>query len=77
MKAFFKNKRFVLILIAALLMLAGAVWLNLKLGGDDIRSAEENTPEPTELSQETMVNVWGDYFNSFRTERSRLRYLFI
>ena len=73
MKAFFKNKRFVLILAAALLLLAGAVWLNLKLGGEDIRSAEENTPEPTGLAQETMVNVWDDYFNSFRTERSRLR----
>ena len=35
MKELFKNKRFILILAAALLLLAGAVWLNLKLGSDD------------------------------------------
>lgn len=73
MKELFKNKRFILILVLALLLLAGAVWLNLKLSGDDIRSASDGSPEPTEPSRETMVNVYGDYFNSFRTERSRLR----
>lgn len=73
MKELFKNKRFILILAAALLLLAGAVWLNLKLGGDDPGSAAEATPEPADPARETMVNVYGDYFNSFRTERSRLR----
>ena len=73
MKELFKNKRFILILAAALLLLAGAVWLNLKLGSDDPGYAAEATPEPADPARETMVNVYGDYFNSFRTERSRLR----
>ena len=70
----FKNKRVVFILVAALILLAAAVWLNLKLGrGAEDITAEEPSPSPTEESRETMLNLYGDYFNSFRTERSEVR----
>lgn len=68
-----KNKRFFIILAVALLLLCGAVWLNLKLNRDDVTDVLGSDPEPTEKSAETMVNVYGDYFNSFRSERSRVR----
>ena len=70
----FKNKRVVFILIAAVILLAAAVWLNLKLGrGVEDITAEEPSPSPTEEARQTMLNLYGDYFNSFRTERSEVR----
>ena len=66
-----RNRKLILLLAAALLLLCGAVWLDLKLTDDAELKAE--SPGPTENARETMVNVYGDYFNSFRTERSRVR----
>ena len=69
------NKRFFIVLAAALLLLGGAVWLNLKLekegaAGSGVSGLEA---KPTEEITETMVSVYNDYFNSFRAERSELR----
>lgn len=68
-----RNKRFIIVLAAALLLLAGAVWLNLKLNRDNEAgiAGADATPAPSEL--ETSAKVFGDYFNSFRNERSELR----
>ncbi len=70
-----KNKRFVIVLAAALLLLGGAVWLNIKLNGNSAADVlgQDASPKPTETSKETMVNVYNDFFNSFRTERSEIR----
>ena len=68
-----KNRRFIIVLAAALLLLGGAVWLNLKLDRDDVTDILGSDPEPTEASRETMVEVYRDYFNSFRKERSSVR----
>lgn len=68
------NKRFIMVLAAALLLLAGAVWLNLKLGREDEASLIGADPEPTEpASKETMANLFSNYFTDFRAERSELR----
>lgn len=69
------GKKFVIILAVAVLMLCTAVWLNLKLGKNDIEdiSGESGDALPTEESRETMLTVYGDYFNAFRTERSEVR----
>ena len=66
-----RNKRFLILLAAALLLLGGAVWLNLKLGGDMKEAGEAALP--TESITETSAQVYGDYFNSFRSERSEIR----
>lgn len=70
-----KNKRFIIVLTAALLLLGAAVWLNVKLGkggAADIIGSDP-TPTPTDELRETSAEVYGDYFNAFRTERSALR----
>ncbi|MBO6060774.1 MAG: SpoIIIAH-like family protein, partial [Clostridia bacterium] len=68
------NKRFIMVLAAALLLLAGAVWLNLKLGREDEASLIGADPEPTEpASKETMADLFSNYFTDFRAERSELR----
>ena len=69
------SKRFYIILAAALLLLAGTVWLNLKLEKEDPVEGELPSASPSSEpgAKETMVSVYGDYFNSFRTERSRTR----
>ena len=64
-----RNKRFIFVLIIAALLLAGAVWLNIRFNGDV--GAEADTGDGG--SQETMVDVFDDYFNSFRTQRSEVR----
>lgn len=63
-----RNKKLIVILAAALLLFCGAVWLDLKL-----TDKPEETPKETDAAKETMVNVYSDYFNSFRNERSRIR----
>lgn len=72
-----KNKKFIIILAVSLVLLAGAVWLNLKLNGENVTNVlgSENTNEngSEQESRETMVNVFNDYFNKFRAERSELR----
>ena len=70
-----KNKKFIIILAAAVLLLCAAVWINLKYGGGGLTEAdrEGNLPEPTEELKETMLSVYNDYFNSFRSERSEVR----
>ena len=70
-----KNRRFIIVLAAALALLAGAVWLNISLngGGEANVLGSDPTPEPTDGSRETMVNVYNDFFNAFRTERSEIR----
>ncbi len=65
-----RNRRFFYVLTAALLLLAGAVWLNIKLNAGD-REAKAGEDEPD--SRETMVNLFDDYFNSFRSQRSAVR----
>lgn len=65
-----RNKKLILFLAIAVALLCGAVWLDVKLSNEGL-SAE--APEPTDAATETMVNVYGDYFNSFRDERSRIR----
>lgn len=67
------NKRFFIILAAALLLLGGAVWLNLKLDKEAEAGESAHSPKPTAEAAETMVSVYNDYFNSFRTERSEVR----
>jgi len=69
------NKRFIIILAAAVILLCAAVWVNLKLGKDDVEdiSQANASAEPTEESRETMLTVYNDYFNAFRTERSEVR----
>lgn len=68
------NKKFYIVLAAALILLAGAVWLNLKLDKNDVTDIlGSGTPEPTNDARETMVNVYNDYFNAFRAERSEVR----
>lgn len=69
------NKRFIIILAAAVILLCAAVWVNLKLGKDDVEdiSQANASAEPTEESRETMLTVYNDYFNTFRTERSEVR----
>lgn len=68
-----RNKRFIIILAAALVLLGGAVWLNLKLNREAEGTADDPSVIPTDDSRETMVNVFNDYFNAFRTERSEVR----
>lgn len=70
-----KNKRFIIALAFALLLLGGAVWLNLKLNKNNVTDilGQEPTPSPTDESRETMVKVYNDFFNSFRAERSEIR----
>lgn len=69
------SKRFVFVLIAALILLAGAVWLNIKFNSDTAANAVNAgaTQQPYNESKETMVNLFDDYFNSFRTQRSEVR----
>ncbi|MBR3383388.1 MAG: SpoIIIAH-like family protein [Clostridia bacterium] len=67
-----KNKRFAIILAAALLLLGAAVWLNLKLNAEDVpenNASAGNTPEAGEV----MAELHSDYFSSFRAQRSALR----
>jgi len=69
-----KNKRFIIVLAAALVLLGGAVWLNIRANreGEAAQELEANsTREPG--SEETMVNLYDDYFNTFRTRRSEVR----
>ena len=68
-----RNTRYFLVLAGALILLAGAVWLNLKLEKDDVTNVLGASPEPTAESRETSVSVFNDWFNSFRTERSEIR----
>lgn len=67
-----KNKRFAIILAAALLLLGAAVWLNLKLNAEDVpenNASAGNTPEAGEV----MAELHSGYFSSFRAQRSALR----
>lgn len=70
-----KNKRFIIILAFALLLLGGAVWLNLALNKKNVTNVlgQDATPAPTETDKETMVSVYNDFFNDFRAERSEIR----
>lgn len=70
-----KNKRFIIVLAAALLLLGAAVWLNVKLGKNGTANVlgSDPTPAPSEEYRETSAGVYNDYFNAFRTERSALR----
>lgn len=75
MKSFIKNKKFVIVLACALALLAGAIWLNIKLNKDsagDVLGREAEETGSTE-TKETMVSVYNDYFNAFRKERSEVR----
>ena len=69
------KKRFIIVLAAAVILLCAAVFVNLKLGKDDVVAPSQNDAgaAATEDSRETMVNVYNDYFNSFRAERSEVR----
>lgn len=73
MKGVFSNKRLIIVLAAAVLLLCGAVWLNLKLGGEPGDISNEEASNQQDESTETMLNVYNDYFNSFRAERSEVR----
>lgn len=70
-----KNKRFIIVLVLALVLLAGAVWLNLKLNAEKESqlNGSSETDKPSDGSQETMVNIYNDFFNTFRAERSEIR----
>ncbi|MBO4563532.1 MAG: SpoIIIAH-like family protein [Clostridia bacterium] len=70
-----RNKRFAILLAIALILLAGAVWVNVKLNRDDVTDVlgSEPTPTPEADSIGTIASVYGDYFNSFRKERSEVR----
>ena len=68
-----RNKRFIFVLAAAVILLGAAVWANLKLSKDDLTDVSGETPQPTEQTAETMLNMYGSYFNAFRTERSEVR----
>lgn len=70
-----KNKKFIIVLAVALLLLAGSVWLNLKLNRDGVTNVlgADPTAVPDDASKETSANVFNDYFNVFRTERSEVR----
>ncbi|MBO4384173.1 MAG: SpoIIIAH-like family protein [Clostridia bacterium] len=70
-----KNRKFIIVLSAALLLLAGAVWLNLKLNRGNVSDVlgAEPSPTPENDSEETSANVFNDYFNAFRSERSEVR----
>ncbi len=74
MQNILKNKRFLIVLAAALLLLGGAVWLNVRLNKQG-EKAETSVPGGSEAepAKETMVNLYGDYFNSFRDQRSSVR----
>lgn len=66
------NKRFIIIIAAAVLLLCAAVWVNLKYGSTETgEEAAAPTAEPED--RETMLNVYNDYFNAFRAERSEVR----
>lgn len=73
MEAKTKNKRYLFVLIGALLLLGGAVWLNIRANADAEANAAEQGDAETEDSRETIANVFDDYFTSFRTQRSALR----
>ena len=66
------NKRFIIILAAAVLLLCAAVWVNVRYGQHEV-SPELADPTPEPSDRETMVNVYNDYFNAFRAERSEVR----
>ena len=67
-----KNRRFIVILAIGLALLAGAVWLNLKLKDEGgIGAAAEATETPAAV--QTAADVFGGYFGSFRDQRSKLR----
>lgn len=67
-----KNKRFFIVLAVAAVLLIGAVWLNIRFNSDSAE-AKANEQAQDGGSQETMVNVFDDYFNSFRAKRSEVR----
>lgn len=68
-----RNRRFIIVLAVGIILLAGAVWLNLKLkdGGEADGVDAVTTPAPD--SVETAAELFGSYFTSFRNQRSKLR----
>lgn len=75
MTKFKPNKKFIIVLSIALILLAGAVWLNLKLNSGSVSDVLGTDPSPTpdNASTETSAKVFNDYFNAFRAERSEVR----
>ena len=68
------NKRFFIVLGFALLLLAGAVFMDLKLGKAKTEPAEQGAElSPTEAPVSAVMAGINGYFIEFRDERSRVR----
>ncbi|MBQ1818394.1 MAG: SpoIIIAH-like family protein [Clostridia bacterium] len=68
------NKRFFIVLGFALLLLAGAVFMDLKLGKAKTEPEEPGAElSPTEAPVSAVMAGINGYFNEFRDERSRVR----
>lgn len=68
------GKKFFIVLAAALALLGGAVWLNVSYNSEKSGEALPNTEvQNSPETQETIAQVFEDYFNSFREQRSVLR----
>ena len=72
MESRIKNKRFFIVLAIAAALLIGAVWLNIRFNSENADVQTPSSDDPNG-SRETMVNVYDDYFNSFREKRSEVR----
>ncbi len=74
------NKKLIPILIVALALLGGAIWLNITLNENkstDILGSEDTSgdgeQDVTTGTFNSNVSVYSDYFSAFRSERSAVR----
>lgn len=67
------TKKGLIALMITVVLLAGAIYLNVKLGEEESNMDVLGKEQPTDTVEQVNANVYSDYFINFRNERNNIR----
>ncbi len=67
------TKKGLIALMITVVLLAGAIYLNVKLGEEESNMDVLGKEQPTDTAEQVNANVYSDYFVNFRNERNNIR----
>lgn len=67
------TKKGLIALMVTVILLAGAIYLNVKLGDEESNMDVLGKEQPTDTVEQVNANVYNDYFVNFRNERNNIR----